>query len=310
MLISSPFRKTLNGSHCCVLMLLLSMMKVAVAEESIDARQWLVKMSTALQQLNYEGTFVYRADDELAAMRVVHQIGPQGDRELLQTLTGEKRESVNENQQFNYFANKMDAESDSIAKHLAEVEKYYLLKMGEKDRVAGRIARIVIVNPKDEYRYGYRLWLDESTGLLLRSDLIAVDGRVIEQVMFTSMAIGKASPRKTPLKPAAGVKGVGSADAKPVINQWRVTKLPAGFSQIESPALKQEGNGVHRIFTDGLASVSLFVEKAKSKDDAFVGVSRMGAVSAFGNLMDGHQLTVVGEVPEATVKMIGASVTH
>lgn len=305
-----PFRNTLNGRHCCILALLLSMMNIAVAEETTDARQWLVKMSTALQQLNYEGTFVYRADDELAAMRVIHQVGPQGDRELLQTLTGEKRESVSENQQFNFFTNKQDAAGDSIAKHLAEVEKYYLLKMGEKDRVAGRIARIVVVNPKDEYRYGYRLWLDESTGLLLRSDLTAIDGRVIEQVMFTSMTIGKTFTRKAPVKPAEA-KGTGSAELKPVINRWRVTKLPAGFSQIENPSMvKNESAGVHRIFTDGLASVSLFVEKAKSKEGAFVGVSRMGAVSAFGNLIDGHQLTVVGEVPEATVKMIGASVTH
>lgn len=302
--------KTFTGSRCCILVMLLSMMKVAVADESTDARHWLVKMSTALQQLNYEGTFVYRADDELAAMQVSHQVGPHGDRELLRTLTGEKRESVAENQQFNFFTNKADADGDSIAKHLAEVEKYYVLKLAEKDRVAGRSARVVLVNPKDEYRYGYRLWLDESTGLLLRSDLMAVDGRVIEQVMFTSMTVGKVSPRKISPKPNANVQGAGGANIKPVLNHWRVTKLPAGFSQIERPALKQEGEGLHRIFTDGLASVSLFVEKASAKEDAFVGVSRMGAVSAFGNVMDGHQLTVVGEVPEATVKMIGSSVTH
>lgn len=301
-----------TGGYCVLLLLALTI-KAAMADESADAKTWLVKMSTALQQLNYEGVFVYRADDEMAAMKITHQAGPQGEHEIMQTLTGEAKESVNDNQQFNYFSNKMDADADSVAKHLTKVEQYYLLKMGEKDRIAGRPARIVVVNPKDEYRYGYRLWLDESTGLLLRSDLMAIDGRVIEQVMFTSMNIDKPSSRVMPKRSRPGQNEPmvqKDAEVKQAASQWRVTKLPAGFTQLESQALKQEGNGVHRIFTDGLASVSLFVEKAKSKDDAFVGVSRMGAVSAFGNLLDGYQLTVVGEVPEATVKMIGNSVTH
>ncbi|NNG11861.1 MAG: hypothetical protein HKM88_01280, partial [Halobacteria archaeon] len=50
------------------------------------------------------------------------------------------------------------------------------------------------------------------------------------------------------------------------------------------------------------------VESLSSDGAAFTGLSGMGAMNAFGAIVDGHQVTVVGEVPALTVEMMARSV--
>ena len=49
-------------------------------------------MSSALQTLDYDGTFVYLHDGRLDAMRIIHQVSDGGQRERLVSLTGSARE--------------------------------------------------------------------------------------------------------------------------------------------------------------------------------------------------------------------------
>jgi len=65
----------------------------------------------------------------------------------------------------------------------------------------------------------------------------------------------------------------------------------------------------HLVYSDGLAAVSVFIEKTdRPAGVGSKGPSRMGAIHAYSKVMDGEQVTVVGEVPESTVAMIGESV--
>lgn len=93
-----------------------------------------------------------------------------------------------------------------------------------------------------------------------------------------------------------------------------MTALPAGFEQ-DMTRIHQIPTSImpveHRIYSDGLASVSVFIEKnAEKGEDNLFGGSHMGAVNAHGRTLNGYHVTVVGEVPQATVKMIGESVRY
>jgi sigma-E factor negative regulatory protein RseB len=256
--------------------------------------------------LSYQGVFVYRRDEDLAAMRVIHLAHKEGERELLLTLTGEARETVRDSRRFGLMG-------QQVAARLAGVESYYRLAPVSRDRVAGRDARLIAVAPRDQFRYGYRLWLDAKTGLLLKSDLLSEQGRILEQVMFTSIEL---LPEKEKQRLLAEV------DAQLVIpeersatpaerSEWLVATVPVGFQLITTRTTTPQGGVAHMIYSDGLASVSVFIEaEQRSSEKPFIGVSRMGAVNAYGNMVERHQVTVVGEVPEITVRTIGQSIRY
>ncbi len=284
----------------------------AAAAAPDDVREWMGRMSTALQELNYEGIFVHRSNDQMAAMHVRHLVDEQGEHEYLTTLTGVERRVVRASNSGFGSIPKDDAEG--IGRYWDSIEGNYELRLAGRDRVAGRFTQVVIVKPKDQYRYGYRLWLEETTGLLLKSDLLDASGGVIEQVMFTSIKLLDESevthPPVEPAKPQPEAGTVASTEegSGVEIDAWQVGQLASGFSLVDT---HQAGPGrpVQRMtFSDGLASLSVFIEKMSEGDKPFEGISRRGAVSAFGVIVDGYQVTVVGEVPEVTVKMIGQSI--
>ncbi len=304
----------------------LSIENAGAIDAGNDAKAWLGRIAASAQSVSYEGTFVYRRDDQLESMHLIHVAGPDGERERLVSLSGGQRVLLRSKEgvvcifpgkkhiAFNkgglgrHFPGKLTA-------HVDDLEKNYRLTMGGEDRIAGRAARMIIVMPKDNYRYGYRIWVDEDTGLLLQSDLVNEHGSAIEQVMFTSInVVDKATPEmiravtmddemRNSLK-ASKQRTVSTNDMP-----WRITRMPNGFSLAEHyQHSRGKGEPVEQlVLTDGLATVSIFVERIGDKTAPFLGVSHKGAVNAFGTVVDDHQLTVVGEVPAAAVRLIGSS---
>ena len=275
------------------------------AKEESTPKQWLEKMSSAMQELNYEGVFIYLEGGELAAMRVIHVVDEKGAHELLQTLTGEERKELRNTPVGSA------AETEQVGlSQLGKIENYYNLSLIGTDRTAGRVTQVVSVTPKDNFRYGYRLWLDDATGLLLKSDLIDKDGTLLEQVMFTSLELLTPDQYKD-LFPT-NESDTNNNEAKPnehhAGRQWVIENLPTGFELLDSQPVVQHKGIEHMVYSDGLASVSVFVERNNPEGQAFVGPSRMGAVNAFGIVAGDYQVTVVGEVPEVTVKTICQSV--
>jgi sigma-E factor negative regulatory protein RseB len=173
------------------------------------------------------------------------------------------------------------------------------------------------IKPRDAYRYGYLLWADEASGLLLKASLLDERGGVVEQYMFTQVNIGKPIS-ESDLKPQYPTSGIvwqraGDTAPTPTAGKWTAEQLPAGFTLSVRlmrmlPARKQPVE--HLVYSDGLAVVSVFIEQTGNGDEsnALSGLTHMGAVHAFGKVVDGHQVTVVGEAPALTVDMIGGSV--
>jgi sigma-E factor negative regulatory protein RseB len=183
----------------------------------------------------------------------------------------------------------------------------------------GRSVRVVAVDPKDEYRYGYRLWIDEKTAMPLKTELCDGQGRVIEQLVFASLSLPERIPDSA-FQPQIATDGFrwvrqepkGAAPAAPdAASLWSALRLPPGFrmtSRAQQLLPGADSTVSHLVFSDGVASVSVFVEARPNPAGGFVGPAQMGSSSAYSTSVDGHQVTVVGEVPPRTVQYIASQV--
>ena len=294
-----------------------------------QARQWLDDMSSALRNLNYEGIFVYLHDDRLEAMRIIHRIDGEDERERLVSLNGSAREVLRDNETVTCIM--PDSKSVMVGqsrpqqpfpvvpRDLDSLQKYYRIESVGDDRMAGYMTHVVAITPRDAYRYGYRFWIDKDSKMLLKSDLTGADNKPIEQVMFTWLGIGSKIPDAA-LEPSLtgdgyawyrqgnGDTAVATASGSP---RWEVHWLPAGFRLMnyQRMHLQPDSEGTeHMVYSDGLATVSVYAEMTSADANAFTGLSSRGAMNAFGAVVEGHQITVVGEVPPVTVERMARSV--
>jgi len=316
-------RLRLVGAVLAVLALALGGEPALAAD---DAGALLGRMSDAMRTQTYEGTLVYTHDGKLESLGIVHAMVSGKERERLRVLTGDPFEVIRDGDKVTcvWPATKRvlvsrRAEGLLLAKPprgLESLPSTYDAVVTGHARIAGRDAHVVRIQSHDEYRYGYRLWIDRASGLMLRSDLVAPDGEVVERLMFTEVSqpdsVNPASFE--PSVEAAQSTGHGdTGDGSVALEhpEWEVTDLPAGFHAVSHrrQAMPPDGESVqHSVFSDGLASVSVFVEPPSADPMPLDGLSRFGAVHAFGRRIGAHQITVVGEVPAATVRRIAASV--
>jgi sigma-E factor negative regulatory protein RseB len=297
--------------------------------------RWLVVVlltaagQVALQTLDYDGTFVYLHDNKLETMRIVHQLTEGGEKERLVSLTGSPREVLRDDRAVTCIMpdNKSVMVGMSrprqpfpvVPRDLDTLSLYYDLEDAGEGRMTGYMTRIIKIKPKDTLRYGYRFWIDRETRMLLKFDLTGVDGKPIEQVMFTSLGVGEGIPADA-LKPSLSGDGYTwyrQENSKPKENTgtpgWMVGRLPAGFRMVnfQLKRMRQDSESAeHMVFSDGLATVSVYVEKLAEGQAPVTGLSSMGAVNAYRAQVDGYQVTVIGEVPRTTVQMIARSVSR
>jgi sigma-E factor negative regulatory protein RseB len=178
--------------------------------------------------------------------------------------------------------------------------------------------------PRDQFRYGYRLWIDDSTAMPLKTQLCDAHGNVIEQLVFANLRVRSHIPDSAfrPSISTAGfqwlrndpppLKQTSRNDADTV---WSVDHLPPGFHMTVRAAQIMPGSPGpvdHLVFTDGLASVSVFVETTHMEvipgQGPVMESARVGSSYAFSTVVDGHKVTAVGEVPAQTVRFIADSV--
>jgi sigma-E factor negative regulatory protein RseB len=171
----------------------------------------------------------------------------------------------------------------------------YRVELPGPARVAGRDADVVLIRPLDAVRYGYQFTLDQATGLPLKSDLIDHRGEAVEQLLFTSIELKSVAADPAPVPPPEPER------ALPPPTPWRFDPLPAGFELVLHDVM-DDAQGLpvdHFVFSDRLSSYSIYIEGNTA--DGLTGMTRIGAVHAAGRVVDGHQVTAVGEVPAATV---------
>jgi sigma-E factor negative regulatory protein RseB len=193
------------------------------------------------------------------------------------------------------------------------------MKLVGKDRVANMGAVIVHIDPLDRYRYGMKFWINEDNGLMMKSSLLDENEQVIEEVMFTNLQLFEGDntlviDTMPPIDDNFTLVRYHSGDSSSTFaadNSWQLTAVPDGFWRESVLRRKISGSDQfiqQMVYTDGLASLSVFIEKKSTLTQS--GVSSMGAVNAFIRILNDHSVTAIGEVPAITVKQVAESVTY
>ena len=299
----------------------------AIADPAMD---WVQKMSMAMRELSYRGNFVYLHENQLESMRISHYKDENGEKERLISLNGEAREVIRDNQNLTCiwpssrkvvvdFSRKNTFPPIFIPEDIARLEKYYEMKLLGKDRIAGMNTVVVHINPRDEFRYGIKFWINEQNALMMKSSLINEEGEVVEEVMFTSLKLFDGDEKLVvdtmpKIDESFSLVRYHSGDSSGSFaadNSWQLSAAPGGFWR-ESVLKRQipgTDNFVHQmVYTDGLASLSIFIEKQTSATTS--GMSSMGAVNAYIRILNNHSVTAIGEVPAITVKQLAESVSY
>jgi sigma-E factor negative regulatory protein RseB len=322
-----PARLLPRGFQALLIGLLGLLLQPAALAEPSEAMQWLERVAEASQSLNYEGVFVYQHQGGLEAVRVVHRVDENGIRERLYSLTGTEREIIRDNEQITCTLPDsrsviIDRRSDNnplaqlVPRDVEGLSRNYILKMTGESRIADRKAARVSILPRDKFRFGYQLWIDQQSGLLLQAEVFDEDGTSIEQLMFTELRLPETIPDAM-LASHVVADGFSRYQEEPLTipkgeaSNWIFEDLPSGFALILHELRRMPGNDEpveHLLFSDGLANVSVYIEKA-GLTEAFTGHSALGAVRAYGRTLgESIQLIAVGEVPLATVERIALAI--
>jgi sigma-E factor negative regulatory protein RseB len=306
----------------------------ALAEEPA---QWLARMNRALTTRNYDGVFSHWHGGQVEMLRIVHRVQDGAVSERLASLDGSGREFIRNGPSLAcYLPDKRTVVVEQRPQGeplvgfpaiTAQTAEFYDIREVARTRLNRRNTHVITVTPKDEFRYGYRLWIDDSTAMPLKTQLCDPHGLVIEQIVFASLTLPAHIPDAA-FRPDFSTEGfqwvrdVRAPLMAPAADSaaWNALHLPPGFRMTLRSAQTLPGSTQvvdHLVFTDGVASVSVFVEHRETTIQAGGAapepasapeVTSVGASSAFSTVVDGHKITAVGEVPPETVQFIATQV--
>jgi len=302
---------------------------VASTASASDALAWLTRASQAARQLNYVGTIIYQIGPRAESSRITHL--NDGGREFakLVNLDGPAREVVRTQGEVRCYypdAKLVRVEPGTFrnvfpslsAEQQQSLARYYDFRVVGEDRVGGRPVQVVVFEPRDGLRYGHRFWSDGATGLLLKARVLNERGEPVEQFAFSDLTINARIDHAMvepswPVVPGDWqVLENASGDVVQQDTGWSVTRVPPGFEKIMEGYRRLRGRRervAHLVFSDGLVSVSVFVEPLVAAS-APAGFLQKGGLNVYSVKQDDHLITVMGETPGATVRQIAHSVTR
>lgn len=317
-------RQSRHRSLLFVVVLLSLLAGPLWAEESAaTAEDWLMKLGPALKMTTYRGIFVYSRGEQVSSMMIAHRYRDGEIEERLVQQDGANGEILRKgNRVVCVLPDQGQIQLDQVipsgpfaeafSSSLVSMARWYQPELVGEDRVAGYGTAVIALNPRDVHRYGYRLWLEQQTGLLIKSQ-VRFDDEVLERFQFTMLEITDELPdsefelqgegRQAEL--ASPVPAEGADKSR--MDGWQLGWRPEGFVPAAAPRF---GNGQAVAFSDGLATFSVFVEPAGDLDMP-TGVSRIGATSVYMHRSPGESsmlITVVGEIPPATAMRVAQSV--
>jgi sigma-E factor negative regulatory protein RseB len=301
----------------------------AADDATNEPRAWLARTDQALATRNYRGVFVHEFAGETETLRVVHRVNGNGVDERLQSMDGSGREFIRKgNQLICYLPDQhtvlVERSPDTglllgaLPNIDAALAGQYQVRQLARTRVSGRSARLIAITPMDQMRYGYRVWIDEATAMPLKTQLRDARGKVLEQIVFTELVL-PTHISDSELAPSVDAhnyrwvqqEAVAAAAAPGLSVSWQASALPPGFRMTASARqMLPGGPAEHLVFSDGLASVSVFIEPGRNVGGQRRGddTATLGTSSAYSIAIQGYRVTAVGEVPPATVRAIAQAI--
>lgn len=303
--------------HPVVFGLLLSFLALPVRADTLS--DWFKRMNAALSGTSYEGVFIYSRDNDVETFSLQHHHRDGDEWERLTAVSGAPREYLRHNQEL--WCIDTPGKEPRVEEHgvqnytvnvddLDRIKTYYRFAWSGEDMVAGRTTRVMQIVPLDEFRYGRIIWFDKETALPLRAELRNSADHVIERMLFTAFHLANGAESTLPKvfpKSSGGQQRTEATDD--VVDLARETipwqfHVPQGFELIEAMrhAHGDQAPIDHFIFDDGLAKLSVFIEKANGnppESPLNYGALRSASVDKFD-----HRFTVLGEVPQYTVDFV------
>jgi sigma-E factor negative regulatory protein RseB len=300
-----------------------------------EAQAWLRKIQAAAQKLNYSGTFIYQQGNQFRTSRITHILDGRNEVEKLEVLDGKPREYIRNNEEIIYYVPEaktllvekrvtQDVFPAILAANPSDLAEYYNIKKDEAGRVAGFDCQAVVLEPKDNLRYGYKLWAEKASGLLLRAQTLNEHNVVVEQIAFTQIAIGNIDRNrvKSSFTNTSSWRVENAVMSHQNLSGWTVKAVPPGFKKIhelkrlvsDTPAANSapvnaqptQREVAQIVFSDGMAAISVFIEPGSQSRTE--GSMQQGAMNIIGKRQGDFWLTIVGEVPSAAIKQVANSI--
>lgn len=297
----------------------------AIADAPSDPISWLGRIASAGQRLNYTGTFIYQSGPVLETSRITHLADASGEHERLEVLDGSPREVTRTNSEVRcvlpdqrlVIIDRTGGQRGFPARlpaSYASVAENYRVSKGEVSRVAGHDSQLLMLEPRDDLRYGHLLWAEMLSGLLLKARMVDESNRIIEQFTFSDVRIGgEIDPvaLKSRLASDEGwrVLDTQGQDVKVEDSEWMPTSPLPGYtlkSIIRRPLGPDRGEILHLVYSDGLAAISVFVEPADpQRAQSTQGPMATGAINIYKRGVNGYMVTVLGAVPMRALQLLG-----
>jgi sigma-E factor negative regulatory protein RseB len=300
----------------------------ALAGPANDPLAWIERLSASARQTTYSGTIMHVAGDRTSMTRITHLFLGGAEHERIESLDGPRREIVRHDDEMQCFY--PDAKTVRMDRRVTarffpslmsgtpqSLAESYRMRLGAVERVLGHDCQWIHLDPKDTLRYAQRLCAELSSGLLMRAKTLGAKNQVLEQYTFTELRIGPQVSR-------GEIKSTFHAqskdwrrdsqpldEAKQVSTGWIVGTAPAGFRLVGEMQRKLPNRSQpvsQLVLSDGLATMSVFVEPMSNPPRTAEAVNEDGAMSVFMRPMGDHLVTVLGEVPAAAVQQAGRSV--
>lgn len=257
-----------------------------------DALNWLNQMQQAVRHLDYSGKLVYSQGKELSTFLIAHS---HANGQTNENVTVIKTQGGAQKKPFSLVNfNRLQPQGQA-----------YRFDLGGRQTVAGRDCQVVVVRPKDKMRYLHRYCIDVQSRLLLKYSLMNRQQQVLEQLVFTDVSLnsGTAVARDGASRQAAQQQK--APKASPVSSlKWRFVSLPLGFKHTQSIAASRQKSTDHLIVSDGMTAVSVFITPRSDQKSYHEIKHSAGAVNILTQDLDEYLVTLVGEVPDSTLRAV------
>ncbi len=302
---------------------------VPTGDGAISINEWLVRMhESSMKKRSYVGTMVQTSREGMSSARIWHACDGASQIERIEALTGSPRSSIRKDDKLVTFLPEVKlvrmekreglgagagANFGDLLKHGAnQIPEFYTLKSQGIERIAGLEADVVQLKPRDDLRYGYRLWTERKNALVLKLQTLDASGAVLEQAAFSELQLDapvKADKLKQMMKPNEGwrVEQADIVKTTAAFEGWALKTAVPGFKSVSchkrgSANADASDDTLQWVFSDGLATVSLFVETFDKTRHTQEGLASAGATHSLFRRIHDFFLTAVGEVPPQTLR--------
>lgn len=295
-----------------------------VQPTSRSLTEWLTRMHDASRSRAYLGTLVVTAGSAMSASKIWHVCDGRQQMERVDTLTGAPRTTIRRNNEVITFepdARRAVVETreslglfpDLLRTPQNVIAQFYGARTVAAQRVAGHLSDVVEIQPRDELRFGYRVWSEQKSGLVVKLQTLDAGGRVIEQVAFSELQLDapvSMDKLSRMMKDTRGYEVVRPTLRKTTAQAqgWRLKEPVPGFEPMSCHTRGDDNASapgqapMQWVFSDGLASVSLFVEPFDTARHGEELATSLGATHSVSRRVGEHWVTAVGEVPAATLQ--------